>query len=305
MTKKLTYLLGILITILVGTYFSWKLCCNNNEKEDSSSSNMINNDQKKIESPTFHPFTIKDDNGSFSLSTSDNFKFESSSYKFLSPVTSNLDLELKKLKDYLSTNSKNGLSITGYYTEKESNKSAYPNLGFARAISVKNYLTSKGIPSNIMNMSGKLKEAMIPDSLNVFHGPVDFTFSELKDRSEELNKLGNYIKEHPLVLHFKTGETNINLTTEERQEMADIAKYLDQVEGAQCIVTGHTDNTGDATANLSIGQERANSAKRYLVQNGIPENKITAISKGQNEPIADNSTEKGKAENRRIVITIK
>ncbi|AUC16571.1 hypothetical protein BTO06_16075 [Tenacibaculum sp. SZ-18] len=305
MTKKLMYLLGILITILVGTYFNWKLCCNNNVIQESSSSELINDNQRKIKSPTFHAFTIKEDNDTFSLSNADNFKFKSSSYKIVSPVPSGLDLELEKLKTYVNSISNKGLSITGYYTENESNESAYPNLGFARAISIKNYLTSKGIPSNVMKMSGKLKETMIPDSLNVFHGPVDFVFTELKDKSEELNKLGNYIKEHPVVLYFKTGVTYINLSTEERRQMADIAKYLNQVESAQCIVTGHTDNTGDVTTNLGIGQERANSAKRYLIQNGIPENKITAISKGKSEPVADNSTEKGKAKNRRIVITIK
>ena len=304
MTKRLLLLLGIFLTILVGTYFSWKFCCPHDSQENQST--IITESPKQHYQPaTTYPFSVKDKTGNFSLTTSDNFNFENSAYTFLSPVTSSLDVEIEKLKNHLASNSNKALSITGFYTESEENTSAYPNLGFARAISVKNYLNSKGIPSKIINTSGEVKETMIPDSLNVFYGPVNFSVLAFKDNSEELQKLGNFIKENPLVLYFKTGETNINLTAKERQEFADIANYLDKVEGATCVVTGHTDNTGDSSANMAIGQERANSAKRYLVQNGIPEDKITALSKGQEEPIADNTTEEGKAKNRRTVITIK
>ena len=303
MTKRLLLLLGIFLTILVGTYFSWKLCCPHNLEENQSTTVVIETPKQK--SPTSYPFSVKDDSGNFSLTTSDNFNFEKSAYTFLSPVTSSLDVEIEKLKNHLNSNSNKTLSITGFYTENEENTSAYPNLGFARAISVKNYLSSKGIPSRTINTFGAVKETMVADSLNVLYGPIDFAISEFKDNSEELQKLGNFIKEHPLVLYFKTGETKVSLTPEQRQEIADIANYLDKVEGASCIITGHTDNTGDLNANIAIGQKRADFAKQYLVNNGIPADKIEALSQGQNEPIADNSTEEGKAKNRRTIITIK
>ena len=303
MTKRLFLLLGIFLTILVGTYFSWKLCCPHNLEENQSTTVVIETPKQK--SPTTYPFSVKDKTGNFSLTTTDNFNFEKSAYTFLSPVTSSLDVEIEKLKNHLNSNSNKTLSITGFYTENEENTSAYPNLGFARAISVKNYLSSKGIPSKTINTFGAVKETMVADSLNVLYGPIDFAISEFKDNSEELQKLGNFIKEHPLVLYFKTGETKVSLTPEQRQEIADIANYLDKVEGASCIITGHTDNTGDPNANIAIGQKRADFAKQYLVNNGIPAGKIEALSQGQNEPIADNSTEEGKSKNRRTVITIK
>lgn len=303
MTKRLLLLLGIFLTILVGTYFSWKLCCPHNLEENQSTTVVIETPKQK--SPTTYPFSVKDKTGNFSLTTTDNFNFENSAYTFLSPVTSSLDVEIEKLKNHLASNSNKALSITGFYTESEENTSAYPNLGFARAISVKNYLSSKGIPSRTINTFGAVKETMVADSLNVLYGPIDFSISEFKDNSEELQKLGNFIKEHPLVLYFKTGETKVSLTPEQRQEIADIANYLDKVEGASCIITGHTDNTGDPNANIAIGQKRADFAKQYLVNNGIPAGKIEALSQGQNEPIADNSTEEGKAKNRRTIITIK
>jgi len=106
------------------------------------------------------------------------------------------------------------------------------------------------------------------------------------------------------VLHFNTGQAAINLTAEQRQKIADISRYLDKVDGATCSVVGHTDNTGARATNIQLGQGRADFGKAYLVRNGIPDSKINASSKGPDEPIADNSTETGRAENRRTVITI-
>ena len=76
------------------------------------------------------------------------------------------------------------------------------------------------------------------------------------------------------------------------------------MDDATCAVVGHTDNTGDAAMNMTLGQERADFAKSYLTTNGIPASKILATSQGPNEPIADNGTEEGKAKNRRTVVTI-
>lgn len=308
MSKKLLYLISIFAVIILGIVFSLKYCCCplcgaeaapvSKEKEEVVA-------KKVYKQPTLYPFSVKDAQGDLSLQVNDNFNFEESNLNFLNPISSGLDVQIGKLKDYLTSNNGKSLSITGFFTANEKNNSAFPNLGIARANSVKNYFESKGIPSKIMNTFGQEKNGMIADSLKVYHGPIDFIIVEFKDDSEEVAKLGKFVKEHPLILYFKTGQKQINLTAAERQEVADIAKYLDKVEGATCVITGHTDNTGDAATNMRLGQDRADFAKQYLVRNAIPASKITAISKGQTEPIADNNTDEGKAKNRRTVITIK
>ncbi|WP_299618908.1 OmpA family protein [uncultured Tenacibaculum sp.] len=306
MGKRLMYLLGILLTIVFGTYFSYIMCCNQEDDSVNNTSTSTATQKKVYETPTSYPFLVKDVNGNLSLNAKDNFNFEASNLNFLTPISSSLDLEIGKLKDYFSSNTDKSLSITGYYTDEETNDSAYPNLGLARANSVKNFLISKGFPSKIMNTSSELKQDMIADSLHVYHGPLAFKISELKDNTEDLDKLAKYIKDHAIELHFGSGQFKINLTLEDRQEIADIAKYLDKVDGATCIITGHTDNTGNPEINLSLGQKRANSVKEYLIKNAaIPADKIIATSKGQTEPIADNNTKEGKAKNRRTIITIK
>lgn len=306
MGKRFIYLLGILFTIIIGAFLSYILCCNSESGDENRVSSEVAIPKKVYKNPTIYPFSVEDANGNFSLNTNDNFNFEASNLSFLTPISSNLDVEIDKLKGFLSTNNNKSLSITGYYTQDEENKSAYPNLGLARANSIKNFLNTKGVPSKVMNTFGELKEDMIADSLHVYHGPLAFSISELKDNTEEMDKLAEYIKAHAIELHFGSGQFKINLSPEDRQEIADIAKYLDKVDGATCIITGHTDNTGNPETNLTLGQKRANSVKEYLIKSAaILENRIIATSKGDTKPIADNNTPEGRAKNRRTIITIK
>lgn len=67
---------------------------------------------------------------------------------------------------------------------------------------------------------------------------------------------------------------------------------------------GHTDNTGTAEGNMALSQQRAQAVMDYLVNQGIDANRLTATGYGQNDPIADNSTEKGRTENRRTEFTV-
>ena len=122
---------------------------------------------------------------------------------------------------------------------------------------------------------------------------------------EKLQSLFDSITENPLVLYFETGQASISLDSKQRRKVIDIATFLDQVPGSQCTITGHTDNTGERTANVALGLQRAEFAKTYLVGNGIASDKILTASDGPDKPIASNATEEGKALNRRTVVTLK
>jgi OmpA-OmpF porin, OOP family len=100
-------------------------------------------------------------------------------------------------------------------------------------------------------------------------------------------------------------QSEITLNQEEKQKMDEITNVLKNLPDAVLTITGHTDNTGSHKYNIKLGQERADRAKTYLVQNGIDGSKITCTSKGPDEPIADNNTPEGRAKNRRTVILIK
>lgn len=304
MGKNFTYLLGMLITIIIGTILYFNLC-------SDCIAGSSNNDEEQVVTeqatppepePTSYPFAIA--NGNFDYSTKDNFNFDLSSANLRLPVSEKVDFGIYKLKDYLAENAGKVINITGLYSSKEANNTAFPNLGLARANDVKNYLVKLGIPSSKTNTFGQLKDELLPLD-GILLGPVNFNLADkAEDESETITALLEKIKANPLIVYFETGEASINLSAEQRQKVADIAQYLDKVEGAKCLVIGHTDNTGSRTTNISLAKDRADFVKSYLVRNGILENTIESSSKGPDSPIATNDTEEGRALNRRVEVTL-
>lgn len=83
--------------------------------------------------------------------------------------------------------------------------------------------------------------------------------------------------------------------------LTDLGKALKENPGVKISVTGHTDSDGTETANQLLSEQRAESVKNYLALNfGIEKSRMTALGKGESEPVADNTTEPGKIINRRV-----
>lgn len=302
MTRDLSYLIGMIITILIGTFLYFTLC--NDCRLATTLNETVEEEIVPVQAPVPTSFPFAFSEGDFGYSVADNFNFKLSSGDFEMPISLNVNKGVDGLKSFLADNSNKAINITGLYQSDEENSTAWPNLGLARANTVKNYLVGLGIPSMQTNTFGKLNDDMVP-SKNILLGPVSY---ELGNRSENVNEelkaLYDKIKDSPLVLYFETGEASINLTMEQRQKIADISRYLDMVEGASCSVVGHTDNTGSRTTNIKLGLERADFAKAYLIRNGISASKIIATSQGPDSPMASNDTEGGRSQNRRTVVTL-
>ena len=69
-------------------------------------------------------------------------------------------------------------------------------------------------------------------------------------------------------------------------------------------IAGHTDSTGTHAYNMKLSLQRAESVKAYLVSRGVPPARLVTVGAGPDYPIASNATEEGRAENRRVEITI-
>ncbi len=109
--------------------------------------------------------------------------------------------------------------------------------------------------------------------------------------------------ERPLILdniYFETGSAVLLPNSD--FELKKLAQLLTNQDDLTIQIVGHTDNVGSSENNLSLSKERAISVKNALNQLGIQQERMTAIGKGETDPIADNATEEGRAKNRRTEI---
>jgi len=86
---------------------------------------------------------------------------------------------------------------------------------------------------------------------------------------------------------------------------AMVAQLKSQKANIYVEIEGHTDNTGDAAYNQTLGLARAEAVKRYLYeQHQVPLHKMNAISFGEEKPVMDNKTRANREQNRRVVIKV-
>jgi outer membrane protein OmpA-like peptidoglycan-associated protein len=116
------------------------------------------------------------------------------------------------------------------------------------------------------------------------------------------NEITNEISSKSYLIQFETGSSMIK--PESYAELDEILKSSVVAEGLKVGVYGHTDNAGNSDANQKLSEERAKSVKNYLISKGLLEKRIESKGFGQNQPIADNKTANGKAQNRRVQIVL-
>lgn len=101
---------------------------------------------------------------------------------------------------------------------------------------------------------------------------------------------------------FATGKSN--LSDASRDALKKFAASLAQSPETDVAIYGHTDNTGSREVNQRLSEERAQAVANYLIGQKIDPSRITTRGLAYDSPIADNSTEEGRAQNRRVEILI-
>jgi OmpA-OmpF porin, OOP family len=103
-------------------------------------------------------------------------------------------------------------------------------------------------------------------------------------------------------LLFDTGSATLQPSSQE--QLGNIAAILKAYPNVHLKIGGYTDNTGDATANMSLSAARAKNVMDSLVSSGIDASRLSSEGYGEQYPVGDNSTEEGRAQNRRIAMRV-
>ena len=118
----------------------------------------------------------------------------------------------------------------------------------------------------------------------------------------DANALANEIKKsgHVAVygIHFDTGKAAI--LPDSGKVLGAVLKLLQDNADLKLHVEGHTDNVGAKAANQVLSQKRAQAVVGWLITNGVDPSRLTAQGFGDSKPVADNSTDEGRAKNRRV-----
>lgn len=101
---------------------------------------------------------------------------------------------------------------------------------------------------------------------------------------------------------FRTGSADLN--AQFFKVLDGVAQVARKYDKTIIEIAGHTDNVGDANFNRQLSQRRASAVAQYLQSRGVSEPRIMTAAGGEEHPIASNSTEQGRAANRRVEVTL-
>jgi outer membrane protein OmpA-like peptidoglycan-associated protein len=101
---------------------------------------------------------------------------------------------------------------------------------------------------------------------------------------------------------FDTGKFTLKPATQ--VSLAKVATILTLYPGLKVQVEGYTDSVGGDAYNQTLSENRANAVHDFLVSNGVPAANVTAAGYGKANPVADNSTAEGRAQNRRVNLVV-
>ena len=141
------------------------------------------------------------------------------------------------------------------------------------------------------------------DSANQGVQTVNTRISTLETRVSNINVLDNYTASETQTVAF---DFNKWVLSDDAKSMLDkIAGEASSMgTGYMLELQGFTDSTGSEDYNIGLSQRRAESVQRYLVSKNVPLYRVSIVGLGEANPVADNQTRTGKAQNRRVEVNL-
>lgn len=235
------------------------------------------------------------------------FSFINSNFEYIKPLNNSITQMCSSTAKYLDENPDRNLNIIGYYSEDENDESIFPNLGLARANTIKEYMASLGVAKNQMTTSSQVVGPSSFD-INKLKKGIEFGFSAASTTTanSRIDDIKNRLLGQPLILYFGTAENYLRLDEEQKNNIADLIYYLDNVSESSLQINGHTDKKGKAARNITLSKERAQFVKNYLFKNGgITMNRMSTNGFGEDQPLVPNNSSANRAKNRRVEVILK
>jgi peptidoglycan-associated lipoprotein len=139
-------------------------------------------------------------------------------------------------------------------------------------------------------------------------GQLDQTTKDALDRATAAGKLAEGKFLYSMVLSddsVKFKQASAKLSPEAQQRLSDFADKLKaDNRNVYLEIQGHTDATGSETADQRLGEERAEAVRLFMNEHGVPLNRMSTISYGKKDPVADNKSRTGRAQNRSVLLIV-
>ncbi|MDF3818463.1 OmpA family protein [Leptospira sp. 96542] len=113
-----------------------------------------------------------------------------------------------------------------------------------------------------------------------------------------LRNLKDFDNIYNTIIYFPFNEREISV--EDKKKLDKLAEFLIQQKNEKVEIGGHTDNIGNKDYNISLSEDRALAVYRYLRERGVPKDRMKVQAYYYSQPIADNETDEGRSQNRRV-----
>jgi outer membrane protein OmpA-like peptidoglycan-associated protein len=196
-----------------------------------------------------------------------------------------------------------GCTTVNPYTRETQTSSAAKGAGIGAAAGAVVGLLTKG---------DKLQNALIGAGVGALAGGgvgyyMDVQEAKLRQKLEgtgvSVTRMGDNITLNmPSSITFATNSADLN--GQFYNALGGVAMVLKEYNKTVIEVAGHTDSTGSDQYNQQLSERRASSVANYLVGQGITQQRLMTVGAGESRPVASNDTEAGRAQNRRVEMTI-
>ncbi|MEM8907955.1 MAG: hypothetical protein AAGD05_08935, partial [Bacteroidota bacterium] len=176
-------------------------------------------DYRFVDGPALDYFAIQDTNA-FTASINDNFTFDTSNFEYHAPLSDSLLEQIERTATYLKENPNRSLRITGLYQSSETNNSAMPSLGLARANNIKSLLTGLGVAATQIDINAQVQDNLAFIENRLTGGAHYEFFATPTVNTDRLEVIEQQLRAQPLVLYFATNAEDIKLSTAQRQYFA-------------------------------------------------------------------------------------